>query len=75
MLNSAIETEQWNHLHCSKDALTDFFGWMLQALLAGLAFTCLIGKIYNKIQFTKMSPANEVAVTFKSTFTLFLLVN
>lgn len=31
-------------LHCSKDALTDFFGWFLQVLLACLAFTCLIAK-------------------------------
>lgn len=30
--------------HCSKDALTDMFGWFLQVLLACLAFTCLIGK-------------------------------
>lgn len=30
--------------HCSKDALTGFIGWLLQGLLAGLAFTCLIGK-------------------------------
>lgn len=30
-------------LQCDKDALTDFFGWMLQGMLAGLAFTCLIG--------------------------------
>lgn len=30
-------------LHCSKDALTDIFGWFLQVLLACLAFTCLIG--------------------------------
>lgn len=33
-------------LHCSKDALTDMFGWFLQVLLACLAFTCLIGKSY-----------------------------
>lgn len=32
------------NLHCSKDALTNFFGWFLQGILAGLAFTCLIGK-------------------------------
>lgn len=31
-------------LHCSKDALTDMYGWFLQVLLACLAFTCLIGK-------------------------------
>lgn len=31
-------------LHCSKDALTDMFGWFLQVLLACLAFTCLIAK-------------------------------
>ncbi|KAL1501670.1 hypothetical protein ABEB36_006960 [Hypothenemus hampei] len=30
--------------HCSKDALTDVFGWFLQLLLACLAFTCLIAK-------------------------------
>lgn len=30
--------------HCGKDALTGFLGLMLQAVLAGLAFTCLIGK-------------------------------
>lgn len=29
--------------HCTKDALTSFLGYMLQAVLAGLAFTCLIG--------------------------------
>lgn len=29
--------------HCGKDALTGFLGLMLQAVLAGLAFTCLIG--------------------------------
>lgn len=29
---------------CSKDALTGFVGWLLQGVLAGLAFTCLIGK-------------------------------
>ena len=29
---------------CDKHALTNFFGWMLQGTLAGLAFTCLIGK-------------------------------
>lgn len=31
-------------LHCDKDALTDNFGWFLQVILAGLAFTCLIAK-------------------------------
>lgn len=30
-------------LHCQKDALTDFFGWILQIILAGIAFSCLIG--------------------------------
>lgn len=34
---------------CDKHALTDFFGWMIQGLLAGLAFTCLIGKFYRHI--------------------------
>lgn len=30
--------------HCNKTALTDTFGWILQVILACLAFTCLIGK-------------------------------
>jgi hypothetical protein len=30
-------------LHCDKDALTNFFGWILQIILAGIAFSCLIG--------------------------------
>lgn len=33
--------------HCAKDALTGFFGWLLQFILAGLAFTCLICKYYD----------------------------
>ncbi|CAH1988593.1 unnamed protein product [Acanthoscelides obtectus] len=40
-----IETVQSSGgLHCSKDALTDMYGWFLQVLLASLAFTCLIAK-------------------------------
>lgn len=31
---------------CDKHALTDFYGWMIQAMLAGLAFTCLIGNLF-----------------------------
>lgn len=30
--------------HCSKGALTGIFGWLLQFILASLAFTCLIGE-------------------------------
>jgi hypothetical protein len=40
-MNTSIN---WTHLHCSKDALTDFYGWVLQGILAGMAFTCLIAK-------------------------------
>lgn len=40
---------QWSNLHCSKDALTDMFGWFLQVLLACLAFTCLIGNYISMI--------------------------
>ena len=29
---------------CAKDALTDGFGWTIQAVLASLAFACLICK-------------------------------
>lgn len=31
---------------CSKDALTDDFGWSVQAVLACLAFMCLICEYY-----------------------------
>lgn len=31
-------------VRCEKDALTGFVGWLLQGVLAGLAFTCLIGR-------------------------------
>lgn len=37
--------------HCTKDALTSFLGYMLQAVLAGLAFTCLIGTSHNRLHF------------------------
>lgn len=39
-----VEFQELQPLHCNKDALTDFFGWMLQILLAGIAFSCLIGE-------------------------------
>lgn len=39
-----VETVSVELDHCGKDALTGFIGWILQGLLAGLAFTCLIGK-------------------------------
>lgn len=39
-----MEFQELQPLHCSKDALTDFFGWILQILLAGIAFSCLIGE-------------------------------
>ncbi|CRL01788.1 CLUMA_CG015004, isoform A [Clunio marinus] len=39
-----IEFQELQPLHCSKDALTDFFGWLLQGLLAAIAFSCLIAK-------------------------------
>ncbi|XP_013790723.1 store-operated calcium entry regulator STIMATE-like [Limulus polyphemus] len=31
-------------IHCTHGALTDSFGWFVQGILAGLAFTCLILK-------------------------------
>jgi len=39
-----LDMQELQPLHCSKDALTDFFGWILQIILAGIAFSCLIGK-------------------------------
>lgn len=51
ILSTMLSTEEANFvdfqelqpLHCQKDALTDFFGWILQIILAGIAFSCLIG--------------------------------
>ena len=37
-------SQELQPLHCQKDALTDVFGWILQIILAGIAFSCLIGK-------------------------------
>lgn len=36
-----------NASHCAKDALTNEFGWTVQAVLAMLAFTCLVCKSSN----------------------------
>uniref|UniRef100_U5ESR1 Putative conserved plasma membrane protein n=1 Tax=Corethrella appendiculata TaxID=1370023 RepID=U5ESR1_9DIPT len=47
--------ENWSTLHCSKDALTDFFGWFLQGILATLAFTCLIGKRFCEPPYNRRS--------------------
>ncbi|KAF2897666.1 hypothetical protein ILUMI_08507 [Ignelater luminosus] len=44
MNTTKIGNQPVGGLHCSKDALTDVFGWFLQVLLACLAFTCLIAK-------------------------------
>lgn len=44
-----IEFQELQPLHCSKDALTDGFGWILQGLLAAIAFSCLIGELSNRI--------------------------
>ncbi|XP_076363551.1 store-operated calcium entry regulator STIMATE-like [Tachypleus tridentatus] len=33
-----------SNIHCTHGALTDSFGWFVQGILAGLAFTCLILK-------------------------------
>ncbi len=43
-----VEFQDLQPLHCNKDALTDFFGWILQIILAGIAFSCLIGKESHK---------------------------
>ncbi|XP_055594564.1 store-operated calcium entry regulator STIMATE-like [Uranotaenia lowii] len=46
---------EWSTLHCSKDALTDLFGWFLQGILATLAFTCLIGKRFCEPLYSRRS--------------------
>ncbi|GBP22694.1 Store-operated calcium entry regulator STIMATE [Eumeta japonica] len=43
-MNNSSDVNYLSELHCSKDALTDTYGWFMQFLLAVLAFTCLIGK-------------------------------
>ncbi|XP_057370634.1 store-operated calcium entry regulator STIMATE-like [Daphnia carinata] len=42
--NSAVTVRPRGSPLCSKDALTDDFGWTVQAVLACLAFTCLVLK-------------------------------
>lgn len=42
--NLLMKPDHGAHEGCSKENLTDFFGWFLQVLLACLAFTCLIAK-------------------------------
>lgn len=54
--------------HCSKDALTGFLGWMLQGVLAGLAFTCLIGTLINYIFDSSLSLSPMLLITAKYTF-------
>uniref|UniRef100_A0A182J4F5 Uncharacterized protein n=1 Tax=Anopheles atroparvus TaxID=41427 RepID=A0A182J4F5_ANOAO len=56
--NSLVAGEgntEWQTLHCSKDALTDLFGWFLQGILATLAFTCLIAKRFCEPQYNRRS--------------------
>lgn len=43
-MNNSSDYIYLSELHCSKDALTDNYGWFMQFLLAILAFACLIGK-------------------------------
>ncbi|KAF9819034.1 hypothetical protein SFRURICE_000699 [Spodoptera frugiperda] len=45
-MNNSSDYIYWSELHCSKDALTDNYGWFMQFLLAVLAFTCLIDRDY-----------------------------
>lgn len=42
--NATINALAKNDEHCAKGALTGIFGWLLQFILATLAFTCLVGK-------------------------------
>lgn len=32
-------------LHCTRGSLTSSYGWIVQGILASVAFTCLIGEI------------------------------
>lgn len=43
MVNNDDNLDSSGQTGCAKNALTDFFGLVLQVVLAGLAFTCLIG--------------------------------
>ncbi|KAF4518850.1 hypothetical protein B566_EDAN006701 [Ephemera danica] len=43
-LDAELIVEDGEPHYCGKDALTDQFGWFIQALLAALAFMCLILK-------------------------------
>lgn len=52
--------------HCTKDALTSFLGYMLQAVLAGLAFTCLIGTHSHNLHLMLMLLLDVVRCSFFS---------
>jgi hypothetical protein len=45
----------WSSSSCGKDDLTNIFGWTVQAVLAALAFTCLICKSGCFLKITKIS--------------------
>ncbi|XP_055715960.1 store-operated calcium entry regulator STIMATE-like [Phlebotomus papatasi] len=49
------ENTHWSSLHCTKDSLTDVFGWFLQGLLAGIAFLCLIVKRFCEPSYVRRS--------------------
>lgn len=56
-------------LHCTKDALTDVFGWFLQVLLACLAFTCLIGECFCfYLGLTELPGSYDLWVVYKLSF-------
>lgn len=55
--------------HCKKDALTGFLGLMLQAVLAGLAFTCLIGTIIVFFSFLSIQTSFLLSIYNKNMWT------
>lgn len=50
---------------CEKDALTGFVGWLLQGILAGLAFTCLIGMIGKLSYFLNVMKTSIIIIIVK----------
>lgn len=38
-----VADEKQLPVHCTRGSLTSSYGWMIQGILASVAFTCLIG--------------------------------
>lgn len=72
--DSFYQMQELQPFHCDKDALTNFFGWVLQIILAGVAFSCLIGML-RILFFSSINSFNEImCMHFPHSAIIFLLL-